>query len=444
MLIERPLSSYIDLIRSKLDYGCFIYGAARKSYLQRLETIHHQGLRLTLGAFNTSPKESLYIEPPHYLRRQKLALQYYIKLISCPQNPAYDYTGKTKYENLYQNNPPKIRPFSLRISDLLNEIKINTKIVHHTILSKTAPWTIRQPTINLELAKLPKTKTHPITYQEKLIEIQNKFPDHYHIYTDGSKRGKKSRLCCYFSKKETLKRLPNEASIYSAETTAIDLAMNIIANHKASKFIIYTDSKSVLLALQSRDTSSPLITKLLNKLNTLCKNNIIFTWIPSHIWHPRKWKSRQSCKKSSSNWYVQIKNPIYRSKTNHKEIYIRQMAEIMGQSDPKKLHKIQEAIGEWPTGYRREVILARLRIGHTHITHSHLLKGEVAPVCPSCKVQLTTKHILLNCNNLKHIRTKYYQARNLRDIFKNTNPENIFDFLKKKSNFSARYNQTSL
>ena len=101
-----------------------------------------------------------------------------------------------------------------------------------------------------------------------------------------------------------------------------------------------------------------------------------------------------------------------------------------------KLHEIQEAIGEWPTGYRREeVILARLRIGHTHITHSHLLKGEDGPVCPSCKVQLTTKHILLNCNNLKHIRTKYYQARNLRDIFKNTNLENVLNFLKKKQLF---------
>ena len=67
-----------------------------------------------------------------------------------------------------------------------------------------------------------------------------------------------------------------------------------------------------------------------------------------------------------------------------------------------------------------------------YITHSHLLKGEDAPVCPTCKVQLTTKHILLNC---KHICTKYYQARNLRDIFKNTNPENIFNFLKKKQLF---------
>ena len=83
---------------------------------------------------------------------------------------------------------------------------------------------------------------------------------------------------------ELLKRLPNESSIYCAEVTAIDLAMNIIANHKSSKFIIYSDSKSMLLTLQNKDTSTPLITKLLNKMNILSKNNnIILTWIPSHI-----------------------------------------------------------------------------------------------------------------------------------------------------------------
>ena len=84
----------------------------------------------------------------------------------------------------------------------------------------------------------------------------------------------------------------------------------------------------------------------------------------------------------------------------------------------------------WPQKYqkRRSNTCQIAYWAHTHITHSHLLKGEDAPMCPSCKVQLTTKHILLNCNNLKHIRTKYYQARNLRDIFKNTNPENIFNF----------------
>ena len=35
---------YKSLVRSKLDYGCTIYGSARKSYLQMLDPIHNQGL----------------------------------------------------------------------------------------------------------------------------------------------------------------------------------------------------------------------------------------------------------------------------------------------------------------------------------------------------------------------------------------------------------------
>ena len=62
--------------------GCIVYGSARPSYLKMLNTIHHQGLRLALGAFRTSPVESLYVEAgelPLELRRIKLSLQYITK-----------------------------------------------------------------------------------------------------------------------------------------------------------------------------------------------------------------------------------------------------------------------------------------------------------------------------------------------------------------------------
>ena len=48
------LRLYRALIRSKLDYGCIVYGSARPSYIKRLDTVHNQGLRLCLGAFRTS------------------------------------------------------------------------------------------------------------------------------------------------------------------------------------------------------------------------------------------------------------------------------------------------------------------------------------------------------------------------------------------------------
>ena len=96
-----------------------------------------------------------------------------------------------RYKNLFKNKEKAIKPFNLRIQTLLNEIKINPKIIHNTILPKTAPWTINQSIIKLDLTKLSKTKTHPITFQEKFLNIQNNFPDYHHINTEGSKQGMK-------------------------------------------------------------------------------------------------------------------------------------------------------------------------------------------------------------------------------------------------------------
>ena len=84
------LNLYRTIIRSKLDYGSIIYGSARKSYLEMLDPIHHQGLRLALGAFRTSPSVSLLAEanePSLYNRRLKLSMQYALKLKSNPLNP---------------------------------------------------------------------------------------------------------------------------------------------------------------------------------------------------------------------------------------------------------------------------------------------------------------------------------------------------------------------
>ena len=83
---------YRSLIRSKLDYGSIVYRSARKSYLKILDSIHNEGLRLVLGAFRTSPINSLYVEanePWLSYKRQKLSLQYLLKLKSNHFNPTH-------------------------------------------------------------------------------------------------------------------------------------------------------------------------------------------------------------------------------------------------------------------------------------------------------------------------------------------------------------------
>ena len=89
---EVLLTLYRSLVRSKLDYGSIMYGAARKSYLLKLDPIANQGLRLSLGALRTSPSVSLHAEAqelPLHLRRQKLSMQYALRVSTNSQNPTY-------------------------------------------------------------------------------------------------------------------------------------------------------------------------------------------------------------------------------------------------------------------------------------------------------------------------------------------------------------------
>ena len=69
-----------------------VFGSARQSYLSMLNPIQNQALRLCLGAFRTSPVESLRVEANEmllYKRRIKLSMQYAVKLYTNRHNPTH-------------------------------------------------------------------------------------------------------------------------------------------------------------------------------------------------------------------------------------------------------------------------------------------------------------------------------------------------------------------
>ncbi|CAH1992535.1 unnamed protein product [Acanthoscelides obtectus] len=58
-----------------------------------------------------------------------------------------------------------------------------------------------------------------------------------------------------------------------------------------------------------------------------------------------------------------------------------------------------------PSGRRNQIIMSRLRIGHTLVTHKHIFEGTDAPVCSTCNQRLTVVHILTyqNARSLNHL-----------------------------------------
>ena len=69
-------------------------------------------------------------------------------------------------------------------------------------------------------------------------------------------------------------------------------------------------------------------------------------------------------------------------------------------------------------------------------SRSFLLKKEEPPVCVACNTTIiTVKRILIGCADLVEVREKYFEERSFYSLFRNVNPEKIFDYLKEIGTF---------
>ena len=171
------LRLYRALVRSKLDYGSIVYGSARKSYIGMLDTVHHQGIRFSLGAF-TSPVESLYVEANEeslYRRRERLSLQYAIKLSSTPNNPTFDTVFRPTYSEIFAIRPNAIPTFGLRIKDLIDEANINIETIRQATIPESPPWQLESPLIIYGLKTVKKVDTNPLVFQGLFNDVCKTF-----------------------------------------------------------------------------------------------------------------------------------------------------------------------------------------------------------------------------------------------------------------------------
>ena len=152
------LNLYRSLIRSNLDYRCIVYGSARPSYLKVLNTIHHQMLRLAVGAFRTSPVESLYIEAgelPLEERRITLSLQYITKLKSTSSNPVYKCVFEPEFVEKYLRNIKTIKPLGIRMMEHLQAGDIHLDKMIDEDIYEIPPWELSFASVNLTLTSKP-------------------------------------------------------------------------------------------------------------------------------------------------------------------------------------------------------------------------------------------------------------------------------------------------
>ena len=78
-----------------------------------------------------------------------------------------------------------------------------------------------------------------------------------------------------------------------------------------------------------------------------------------------------------------------------------------------------------------QVKMARLKIGHTRLTHEHRLKGVAEPMCQECNAILTVEHIILNCKKFENGRKNHLKnITSMKNVFDNNECKTILNFLR--------------
>ena len=421
------LQLYKSLIRSRLDYGAPIYNLASKSVLKLLDPIQTHSLRLALGAFYTSPRLSLCAEaaePPLTYRRLILTSNLMSSISQFPQLPVYHSTLHTEVNYL---QAPKNKQIRLKFEQALNKSFSPNPL--QPIHSLSPPWTFLPPSIRLDLTQI--ASPNKSIYLRHINQLLNEYADHSICLTDGSKNKNGTAYAYSINGVIVAHRIRNIASIYSAELMAIYACLSDLSQLPPNnRYTLLTDSLSSLHSLTDPFATNPLIQRILIVLSTLNSNNInvTFIWIPGHINFPDHDAVDQAAKHATSLSTISDQSflPAADYKNYYRSLVLKQWHTFWRNQQPNKLNNIKKEPVPWSTSVREnrreEVILTRLRIGHTRITHSYLIDPYIftpPPSCPYCKkVNLTVEH-LFSCPLLQPLRSAFHAPSSVTQALKN-------------------------
>ena len=398
---------YKSLVQSRLTYACDIY-CTNQNIIEALNKIQNEGLRIISGAFKSSPIASLQVDcgiPPFDLQVLQSSCKHYIRLKQDPESHSLEIIREA-----IENRTGWI--FRRQLQTVLgdnceDEIKVMSGV------EEPPPWRIIEADICDGIQIGTSTDIHYLA--SSFREHAECHKEYKNLYTDGSKNenGVGSAVIAPFKNMVDSHTLQKDASIFSAEALAIVLAMRLIDYLPNDKYIIYSDSRSVLMALKQFQPKNPLISKIREWINYKEKTSntkIKLCWIPAHVGLQGNEQVDVVAKAATTQIATPIRLP-YRDYYSRIKGYIKNTWQSRWDLEiENKLHKIRPLINRWQSSYHKkrkyETVLTRLRIGHCNFSHVHLMKKEPQPRC--CGVPLTVKHALVECMNHQQIFNSMY------------------------------------
>lgn len=423
---EQLLNIVNALICSRIEYCSTAISTTNTNNLNKLNPILNAALRASTGAFRSSPINSIMAVSnftPLDIRRSKINVKYFTKSVSYDRDlirSQYDFPLRFR----------KPIPFIITAQQDLERFNISTANLKTVDPPTQPPWYIRDNMINFSLSILKKSETSPAKYVEEFNKVISRFSDYTKVFTDGSKSDSGVAFATYYVRNESLctesqVKIPEFVSIFASEAKAI-LSGCDIPWYDGEKRIILSDSMSVLQAISNLENSYPTVTKIRDRLIQHYPN-LRLMWIPSHVGIEgneivdslAKTATLREGIDDQSHYSIDLVNLIQR---NSREMASESWSRIYQSDGLAKLGFSIQLFQSSSLKYTRRdrVVLNRLLIGHTKLTHGFLMSKDLPPICDTCNVQISVIHIFAEC-------PKYTQAR---QYLKYKNCDSILSFLR--------------
>lgn len=436
------LTLYKALIRSIIDYCCFVYNDSAKSITQKIDSLQYKSLLIATGGMRGTALKALLGECgeiPLALRRKQILLTYLIKINNNSNNSASLVLFDKKYYHLQYKG---ISIYKTILNGFLDEIKIVKKIFGLSL--SMSPWSCFYDQVDLSLLSKFASNNYGNClnidmYFDELIE-NNK----YIIFVDGSVRNDGKVGAAIYSPNiplDLIFRLPDGLSIYYAEAFAILQALLYVFEHDLHNVFIYSDCSHVLNDLKvgnfEKSTHPSVILDICHALNSVSSKNIGLVWLPKHYNYI-----------GSQIVDLNAKHAITLTNIHNIKYTFNEVKDLIEEWTLKKWH---DDWGRNPScsyqkyflphrGFQiaknlprnRETIINRLRMMQSHLKGGLLkINKHEDGMCRTCNTVQDNFHFLMSCKDTEELR------RTIKRSVQNETTWSFQDLLSSRDSLSA-------
>jgi len=260
------LQIYKSIIRSKIEYGCFLFGSVASSNKKKLNSLQTSCLRTVLEALKSTPSLALNVEaacPPLHIRYRWLAGKFLLKCASSSSSRIIDLFRSV------HSNWRFVHKFLPLLSSIIQSLSSALKFVISSdklpLYNTPYPALIFSPSISIcsnFLSYKPKELRLLPPHIVNNLFCQYIMDNHSYstlVYTDSSVTSVSAGYA-YHIPNLLLKssgNLPTAVSSFTAECYAILEAIKATSSLPSGHFLIISDSQSCLQAL----TNNPFLSK---------------------------------------------------------------------------------------------------------------------------------------------------------------------------------------